>query len=318
MKTSKKLLFYTGFRCNNNCIICSIADCKASNEFSTYSLKKEIIRNKKHGFDGLELTGGEPTVRSDIHEIIAFVKRNGISNVSMATNGRMFAYTDFCRKIVKAGLDEVSFSLLGDNAKIHDKLTRTKGSFAQIVQGIKNIKNYLKIGQISVTTVINTFNVNRIRRIADLISSLGIKRWEILYLKPDGAAKGPYKNYAVNLERIFFSLDRLVNIRTKFDSISFHDFPLCTYPEKILKSTDFRVDSDNEFLYKVNNGYELIESEKDKNRLKMRFCKNCIFEKRCPGVNKDYILHFGTAFIEKQAKKINRARWIHRSKKLQS
>jgi len=41
----------------------------------------------------------------------------------------MFARKEFCEKVFDAGLDEVTFSLHGHTATIHDYLTATPGSF---------------------------------------------------------------------------------------------------------------------------------------------------------------------------------------------
>ncbi|MFQ5891326.1 MAG: hypothetical protein ACE5HW_00855, partial [Candidatus Methanofastidiosia archaeon] len=41
--------------------------------------------------------------------------------------------------IIRCGANEFFIYLHGHNAKIHDKITKTKGSFEQTIEGIKNL-----------------------------------------------------------------------------------------------------------------------------------------------------------------------------------
>jgi len=95
---------------------------------------------KEGGCTYLELIGGEPTIRPDIVDLIKFAHQLNFKNVVMATNGRLFSYKKFAEKIIKAGLTDLIFSIHGHNSKLHDSLTRSKGSFRQMMQGIKNVR----------------------------------------------------------------------------------------------------------------------------------------------------------------------------------
>ena len=59
--------------------------------------------------------------------------------VQTVTNGRMFQYPAFLGTAADNGLDEITFSLHGHTAKLHEGLTRTPGSFDQTVGGIDNM-----------------------------------------------------------------------------------------------------------------------------------------------------------------------------------
>src|SRR3989339_703543 len=137
----KNLLVLTGFRCNNNCIVCSIADCENDYQDRSYNdITKDLKRGFKNGCDSVEFTGGEPTIRADIIKLVKEANDLGYKTISLSTNGRFFAYDDFCEKIINTGLNKVTFSLLGPNKETHDAITRTPGSFGQILTGIKNVQ----------------------------------------------------------------------------------------------------------------------------------------------------------------------------------
>jgi MoaA/NifB/PqqE/SkfB family radical SAM enzyme len=49
----------------------------------------------------------------------------GYPKIQTVTNGRMFSYPEFLHRCVDAGLSEITFSINGTNAKIHDALVGT-------------------------------------------------------------------------------------------------------------------------------------------------------------------------------------------------
>jgi len=95
--------------------------------------------NSLDGIEGIVFTGGEPTARRDIFELINYARFLGFKVIQIQSNGRMFSYMDLCRFIVKAGATEFSPSVHGYNEKTHDFLTSAKGSPALYV--IKHAKN---------------------------------------------------------------------------------------------------------------------------------------------------------------------------------
>jgi cyclic pyranopterin phosphate synthase len=62
------------------------------------------------GFDKFRLTGGEPTVRAHIVDLVRSIARTpGVRSLSMTTNGVLFAR--MARDLAEAGLQRVNFSL---------------------------------------------------------------------------------------------------------------------------------------------------------------------------------------------------------------
>jgi cyclic pyranopterin phosphate synthase len=81
----------------------------------------------------VRVTGGEPLVRPGVEDFIARLKKLGVSDLSMTTNGHLLA--DRCDRLVAAGLDRINISLDSlDRAKF-EQVTRTK-SFDQVMAGI--------------------------------------------------------------------------------------------------------------------------------------------------------------------------------------
>ena len=75
------------------------------------------------GFDKFRLTGGEPTVRADIVDLVRGIAHTpGVRSLSMTTNGVLFAR--LARPLAEAGLQRVNFSLDTLDPEKFDRLTR--------------------------------------------------------------------------------------------------------------------------------------------------------------------------------------------------
>ena len=135
--------------CNLRCIYC-MPDNMVFRPNRELMQDEEIIRLVKIfsglGFDKVRLTGGEPTVRRGIVELVRGIASvAGIRTVSMTSNGVLFK--ELADDLAVAGLKRVNFSLdTIDHAKFH-RLTRRgevddvwAGIYAAEAAGLKPIK----------------------------------------------------------------------------------------------------------------------------------------------------------------------------------
>lgn len=88
----------------------------------------------QHGVKKIRLTGGEPTIRKDLSEIIARLKElPGLENVGITTNALVLT-----RNLVqyqRAGLDAINISLDSLKAEKFEQITRRRG-FDRVIAGI--------------------------------------------------------------------------------------------------------------------------------------------------------------------------------------
>lgn len=131
-------LLSLGKNCNNDCSICSIVQHKGYQNKTMEQIKNEMEQfREKSG--SLLISGGEPTIRPDIVDIISYAKSLNFNKIALETNGRMLSYKDFCSNIISAGANQFFVYIHGPTAKIHESITNTKGSFEQTLAGIKNL-----------------------------------------------------------------------------------------------------------------------------------------------------------------------------------
>lgn len=91
-------------RCDLNCHFCFAR----ANEYETKDPSIEEIKKKIKGFSGsiIYLSGGEPTLRDDLFDIIREIKKLGYG-VALFTNGKRLSDIDFTYRLKKSGLDLV-------------------------------------------------------------------------------------------------------------------------------------------------------------------------------------------------------------------
>ena len=89
------------------------------------------------GIPHVVFTGGEPTLRQDLPELIAHAERNG-QITGLNTNGRRLATRKFIEELVEAGLDHVQITLESHDASIHDRMVLAHGAWKQTIAGVRN------------------------------------------------------------------------------------------------------------------------------------------------------------------------------------
>lgn len=125
------------YRCNNNCSHCYNARPRNFPELSTDKWKKVIDRCWEVGIPHIIFTGGEPTLRDDLSELVSYAQNLGqITGIN--TNGRRLADRDFVHHLVSFGLDHVQITLESAIPEEHDHLVCHPGAWKETVAGIRN------------------------------------------------------------------------------------------------------------------------------------------------------------------------------------
>ncbi len=126
------------YRCNNNCSHCYNARPRSFPELSTSQWKTILDRLWDLGIPHIVFTGGEPTLRTDLPELIAHAQQLGqITGVN--SNGRRFADKEYVLELIHAGLDHVQITLESHDSSIHDQMVKSEHAWEQTVAGIRHV-----------------------------------------------------------------------------------------------------------------------------------------------------------------------------------
>jgi len=175
------------YDCNNRCVFCLDSDTHVGEMRDREEVRRQILDGRRANATRLILSGGEPTIHPDYVDFIRFGALAGYRRIQTVTNGRLFAYPDFLKRCVDSGLGEITFSLHGPNARIHDALVGVKGAFDQEVAGLRNaIADGRPI--VNIDIVINRANVRHLKEMLDLFIGYGVREFDLLQVVPFGRA----------------------------------------------------------------------------------------------------------------------------------
>jgi radical SAM protein with 4Fe4S-binding SPASM domain len=106
-------------------------------ELSTADWERVLDKAWDLGIPHIIFTGGEPTLRDDLPDLISHAEKNG-QITGLNTNARRLSDPRYVEQLVAAGLDHVQITLESNDAGVHDGMVRTRGAFAQTVKGLQN------------------------------------------------------------------------------------------------------------------------------------------------------------------------------------
>lgn len=157
------------WNCNQKCLHCYAAGQTYSDtkELTTEEWKKIIDKCREAFIPQLTFTGGEPTKRDDLVELIEYSKW---FITRLNTNGVLLT-KELCKKLYDASLDSVQVTFYSANKDEHNKLVGAN-NFDKTVEGIKNA---IEVGlPISINTPLCSLNKNY-KKTLEFLNEIGIK-----------------------------------------------------------------------------------------------------------------------------------------------
>jgi MoaA/NifB/PqqE/SkfB family radical SAM enzyme len=307
----KKIFFVsTENGCNNNCIGCADNNvCKPKNGRAIEGIFGDLEAGARKGYQNLHLAGGEVTIQDNIFEVLEKAKKL-YNKIYITSNGRMFAYISFAKKMAESGVTDFNITLAGHNQRTHEAWTNTPGSFEQTINGIKNLKALNK--NVCINYLVWRKSFNEINKAVSLLQKMGIAHIDFFNLVPLGKAKKIYS-------RLYIPLKELAGLEeVQFSSISnveIEDFPLCVFSKefrnqpnihifdtsgKIYKDEKGRIENYSlfaarEFNFCINSNLSLqkdvekAESKFKTYRIKINACEGCSQKESCGGIFADYV-----------------------------
>lgn len=331
---TKRVDLNLGYSCNADCPFCyyRISSKRKGNgkDLTTKQAKKLLGYIRRKGKDIVDFTGGEPTIRQDIFELIAYAKQIGFKEVTVITNGIRMSNKTFTQKLIDAGVDDFLFSLHGHNAETHDKLTGISGSFEKLKQAVLNASDSGKI-RIRSNTVVNGFNYKYVSNIAETLCSYGVQHANFICFNPIVEATQVDEEINVSHSKVSPYLREMVDsYKDKFKRVTIRYLPFCFMPDYekyITECPQIQYDPfewDYFIRMRIRDGIllssiatvigllllpnikrvltlpihtllreSMMRGLSFKNKAKGKVCKTCKFGHICDGLWKEYIKQLG-------------------------
>lgn len=130
------------YKCQSRCEHCysDSPGRPAEEEFSTEELKSVIRQVRNLGAMAIHFSGGEPLLRKDIFELVAYARKLGLQT-RVNTNG-ILLNEENVKRLKAAGLTECGVSLDSADPAVHDKFRGVDGLHEKTLRGIRMLRKF--------------------------------------------------------------------------------------------------------------------------------------------------------------------------------
>ena len=170
------------------------------NELNTEEAMHLIDRLAEFGSPILVFTGGDPMMRKDLHELIAYAAQKGL-RCSLTPTATALPTTARLEKVRDAGIRRIALSLDAPRPEIHDNFRQVKGSWQRTMDILHRAQS---IGvSVQVNTTVAKHNVDILDEMVPFLQEVGAVQWSLFFLVPTGRAQAENMISPEQHERVF-------------------------------------------------------------------------------------------------------------------
>lgn len=269
--------------CNQKCIICS--NPPNNKRLSYEKAKKEVDELKKREYDGVILTGGEPTLYPKLPDLIKYCLKKGIFP-RIITNGQKIAEIEYLESLKNAGLRHLHLSIYSYRDNIQAKISQNKNSLKNIKKTLNNFKK-IKGTTVDINIAISKDNADHLSKTVSWLAKNFpfIKHFVFNNLDPfmNRASENP--QVIPRLNDFELELHKSLEILEKNNkTFRVERVPLCYLTDYEHCSTETRkiIKNEDRTIYFLDKRGKL--TQEDWYYKKADCCKVCFLNKICAGL----------------------------------
>ncbi|MBQ4397035.1 MAG: radical SAM protein [Clostridia bacterium] len=180
-------------RCNEHCLHCGSrcgeSDASRLTDELTTAQYKALLDSVKAEFADhlpeLDVTGGEPLLRTDFFDIMGYAHalgfRWGMTSNAILIDGKT------ARRLRECGMKTISVSIDGLPAT-HDAFRNRQGAYDAAMRGIQALIEVGGFQHIQVTTVVTRRSLSELSALFEIMKALEIQSWRVISMEPIGRA----------------------------------------------------------------------------------------------------------------------------------
>lgn len=169
-------------------------------ELTTGEAFQLIDRLSEFGQPILIFTGGDPMMRRDLFELIAYATQKGL-RCSLTPTATALPTQDRLHKAMEAGIRRIALSLDAPHPEVHDDFRKVQGSWGRTMDILQRA---LEVGlSVQVNTTVATHNADILPEMVPFIEQVGAVQWSLFFLVPTGRAQAEKMISPEEHERIF-------------------------------------------------------------------------------------------------------------------
>ena len=193
----------TNETCNQACSFCSARRPSERREFIVATaVKKRIDAALAEGAREIILTGGEPTMRRDLADLVRYARSRGATRVVLETNGALVR-NEVAHALSQAGLEvaRVHLPAFGPDA---DSITRDEGGFVATLAGLHALAAASLTLEIS-TPIVST----NLMFVANIPAGLRAAGVDVARIIVTAVVDGPDRSSVANVTEAAQAIERL-------------------------------------------------------------------------------------------------------------
>ena len=214
MAPNKSPLYMVVWRCTRNCVgncmYCSYTkDYATDTELDTKGAKKMVDEIHDFGSPWFGISGGEPLIRKDIFEVIAYAEEKYDMKVSLITSG--FAFDE--ERFDKLRKYNVHTAISIDGNRESNEIIRRKGSYDKAVHAMKKLS---EVGLLDcLVTTMTKYNIKHMAHPAALAEEYKARMLVYHNLVPVGRAGSNMPDLAPTPEQYEEAFNEIYDIQRK-------------------------------------------------------------------------------------------------------
>lgn len=155
-------------RCNAKCEFCSARGLLPDLVEDAGLIRERVQAAARARQTMVSFTGGEPTLRRDLPDLLSFARDQGIPEIDVQTNGILLARPEMVKRLVDAGMSSIFLSLHSSTPEVHDAMLKVKGAFDKILRAVENC---LEAGvEVRYNYVVTTLNLNGVADFMEFVA----------------------------------------------------------------------------------------------------------------------------------------------------
>jgi organic radical activating enzyme len=252
---------------------------------------------QREGYEELSLQGGEPTLFPELPALVRAAKGMGFAFVGLVTNGRRLKDLELTRALLEAGLDGITVSVLGHDAKTHDALAIAPGSFDELALGLRNAARLIaerpvRAASLNVNLITSKDTTPHLAKQVTELHDAGAQAMSVHLVRFDGLASDPLvkRALAFDIRALTPALDAAWALADRVGAtLHATDVPICLHPElrpAELELCERRAAVGQHGYGAASFAYEVPPTGQNHEIA----CDACLLRRVCPRVPGEYVL----------------------------
>ena len=148
----------------------------------------------------LVFTGGDPMMRPDLYELIAYATQQGL-RCSLTPTATALPTRERLVRVREAGIRRIALSLDAPRAPVHDDFRQAPGSWQRTMDILHRAR---QVGlSVQVNTTVSRHNLDILPEMVPFIQEVQAVQWSLFFLVPTGRAQAQNMITAAEHERVF-------------------------------------------------------------------------------------------------------------------